>query len=46
MLLPLVSLSYYYSGAHKACLDLKIKGVDRNGIIKPVLSTDRDVFHH
>ena len=25
---------------------LKIKGVDRNGFIKPVLSTDRDVLHH
>ena len=25
---------------------LKIKGGDRNGFIKPVLSTDRDVLHH
>ena len=33
-------------GAHKACLDLKIKGGDHNGFIEPVLSTDRDVFHH
>ena len=46
MLWPLVSSSYYYSGAHKACLDLKIKGGDHNGFIEPVLSTDRDVFHH
>ena len=25
---------------------LKIKGGDRDGFIKPVLSTDRDVLHH